>query len=77
VTALGGTNADGTHFLIPVAEAIDFITTGRFAFYIEQSGTTRTEIRVVRPKNGRPYLRTVADGSSPNNLDQMPEGSHV
>ncbi|GAA2710431.1 DUF3892 domain-containing protein [Micromonospora olivasterospora] len=76
VTALGGTNADGSHFLIPVAEAIDFITTGRFAFYIEQPGAKRTEIRVVRPKNGRPYLRTVADGSSPNNLDSMPECRH-
>lgn len=77
VTALGGTNADGSHFLIPVSEAIDFITTGRFAFYIEQPGSSRTEIRVVRPRNGRPYLRTVADGSAPNNLDSMPECAHA
>ncbi|MFI0793747.1 DUF3892 domain-containing protein [Micromonospora rubida] len=32
---------------------------------------------MVRPRNGRPYLRTVADGSAPNNLDSMPECAHA
>ncbi|MEV5767690.1 DUF3892 domain-containing protein [Micromonospora sp. NPDC052213] len=38
---------------------------------------TVTAWEEVRPKRGRPYLRTVADDASPNNLDSLPECQHV
>ncbi|MEH0972628.1 DUF3892 domain-containing protein [Micromonospora sp. CPCC 205546] len=75
--AVGGYNGDGSHFLIPVLEAIELMGSGRFAFFVQEPGTQRTAIRVVRPKRGRPYLRTVADDTSPNNLDNLPECDHV
>ncbi|MFG2099750.1 DUF3892 domain-containing protein [Micromonospora echinaurantiaca] len=74
---LGGQNGDGSHFLIPVPEAIELIGSGRFAFFVQEPGTARTAIRVIRPRTGRPYLRTVADDASPNNLDSLPECNHV
>jgi len=37
------------------------------------SGAARAEVGVVRPDNGRPYLRTYADGKWNNNLLSLPE----
>ncbi|MEH0981862.1 DUF3892 domain-containing protein [Micromonospora sp. CPCC 205556] len=75
--ALGGYNADGTHFLIPVPDAIQLMGSGRFAFFVQEPGAARAALRVVRPRHGRPYLRTAADDASPNNLDSLRECAHV
>ncbi|MGW5672559.1 DUF3892 domain-containing protein [Micromonospora sp. NPDC003776] len=77
VVAVGGFNGDGTHFLIPVPEAIELMTSGRFAFYVEEPGTSRTPVRVIRPRQGRPYLRTAPDAASPNNLDNLRRCTHA
>lgn len=36
------------------------------------SGAHRTEVGVVRPNDGQPYLRTYADGQWNNNLLSLP-----
>lgn len=36
------------------------------------SGAGRSEVGVVRPQNGQPYLRTYADGQWNNNLLPLP-----
>lgn len=36
------------------------------------SGPGRASVETVHPSNGRPYLRTVADGRTSNNLVNLP-----
>jgi hypothetical protein len=71
--AIGGTNADGSQFVIPVQDAANLLDSSRFAFYVEQPGAGRVWLRVVRPLNRAAYLRSEADSMAPNNLDNLPE----
>lgn len=53
------------------ADAIKDIEAGSHAYYVPwKSG--RTEIRVVNGQNGK-YLRTDRDGTTNNNLDDLPD----
>lgn len=53
------------------ADAINDIETGLHTYYVPwKSG--RTDIHVVDGPNGK-YLRTSRDGSSKNNLDELPD----
>jgi hypothetical protein len=70
---VGGTNADGSHFLIPVEQAARLQESGRFAFFIEQPGAQRRDVHVITMKNGKKYLRTPHDKIAPNNLTALPE----
>jgi hypothetical protein len=70
---VGGTNADGSHFLIPVEQAARLQESGRFAFFIEQAGAQRRDVHVITMKNGKKYLRTPHDKIAPNNLTALPE----
>ena len=36
------------------------------------TGTNRSEVGVIRPQHGQPYLRTYADGDWNNNLLSLP-----
>jgi len=73
VIALGGLNADQTHFLLPEAQMIQLQESGRFAFFVDRvPGHPPVFTTIVRTANGGKYLRTVADRQSPNNLAKLP-----
>ncbi len=79
IDAVEGLNPDGSTFLLPASQVMAHIESGRFAFYVGGAGNVRVYLRIVRRRNGRRYLRTVADNASPNNLGQLPtyEGRRV
>ena len=53
------------------ADAISDIDNRVHTYYVNAAGA-RTDIHVVNDPDGK-YLRTDADGSSPNNLDNLPD----
>jgi len=54
------------------ADAIRDIDNGLHTYYVHQAGTSRTNITVVNGATGK-YLRSTADASSKNNLDNLPD----
>ena len=54
------------------AEAISDIETGVHRYFVPWSDGSRTPIRVVNGPMGK-YLRTDKDGTSKNNLDDLPD----
>lgn len=72
IDAIEVRNADSSTVLLPASQAMVHIESGRFAFYVEGQGNARVYLRIVRRRNGRRYLRTVADRASPNNLGRLP-----
>lgn len=74
IVAVGGPNLgsdERSRFLLPVAEVVRLIESGRFQFYVQEHGQ-RVAVRVIAPKNARKYLRTLADRKDPNNLELLP-----
>jgi hypothetical protein len=53
------------------ASAISDIENDRHAYYVK-SGETETDVHVVDGPTGK-YLRTTADSTSDNNLDNLPD----
>ncbi|MEO9630723.1 MULTISPECIES: DUF3892 domain-containing protein [Alphaproteobacteria] len=53
------------------ADAINDIEKGLHTYYVQQAGTSRVDITVVNGNTGK-YLRSTADSSSENNLDNLP-----
>ncbi len=51
-------------------KAIQDIESGDYAYYV-RTGTTKTYVHVVEGPSGK-YLRTTADTSSEDNLDNLP-----
>ncbi|MEQ8283762.1 MAG: DUF3892 domain-containing protein [Parvibaculum sp.] len=52
-------------------EAINYIETGEWSFYVSVGG--KSVWVIVASRNGRKYLKTEADGDAPNNLLSLPE----
>jgi hypothetical protein len=73
IVAVGGTNPNGSRFLIPVAEAAALQESGRFSFFVQEPGAPKVDVRVIKPRRGGPYLRTVIDRRDPNNLARLRE----
>jgi Protein of unknown function (DUF3892) len=74
ILALGGLNPDGSHFLIPVAQAVQLQESGRFIFFVDRvPGKPPVFTKVIHTKRGVKYLRTTADSKSPNNLVKLPK----
>lgn len=71
IESIGGTNPDGTHWRLSLAEAIADIETGRRSFYVEAGGQ-RVRV-IISVHEARKYLKTEADGYSPDNLLSLPE----
>jgi hypothetical protein len=54
------------------AMAIGDIEGGRHRYYVAGSGSTEVNIHVVKGDTGK-YLRTDPDGSTIDNLDELPD----
>jgi len=73
IAAIGGRNSDGTRWSMSEDDAIRVIEARKDDFYVSVNG--RTVDVVVATHNGRKYLKTTADGYSPDNLLSLPECS--
>jgi len=71
IQSIGGLNRDGSHWLLTLDKAIVGIIEGRYTFYV-QVGPRSVNVKVAEHE-GRKYLKTEADGYSPDNLLSLPE----
>jgi D-arabinono-1,4-lactone oxidase/Protein of unknown function (DUF3892) len=66
-------NAEAAWSPVPVATAIEEITSGRAVYFTLAAGSdSPTVIRVVRTGPGTGYLRTAASDARDDNLDELP-----
>lgn len=72
VTHIGGTNPDGTHWLLRQSDAIAAIKHGRWRFFVESTGGRRTGLTVAAHL-GREYLKAEGDGVQPDALLSLAE----
>lgn len=66
ISAIGGTNSDGTPWSITEDAAIKAIEGQKEEFFVSVN-RKKVDI-IVETYKGRKYLKTIADGYSPNNL---------
>lgn len=71
IEGIGGSNHDGTRWRLTLAEAIADIETGRRTLFVE-AGAQRVRV-IIAVHEGRKYLKTEADGYSPDNLLSLPQ----
>ena len=69
---LGGVNPDGARWKISQQQAIDYIETNKFSFYVVVN-SLRTNVIVAKSQYGHKYLKTEADSEGVNNLLSLPE----
>ena len=75
IEAIGGTNPDGSVWRLPIDTAVQMAESGRYWFHVTAAvGGVERDIDIVvrRAGSGRKYLRTVADETTTNNLEQLP-----
>lgn len=67
-------NYDGNLMPIPVADVIEGIRCGRFAYYVSPEGNKRQPLRVARSPYNKFYLKTDLDRQEPKTLLALPDG---
>lgn len=77
VTHIGGELSSGDRWQISVEEAIDGITTGRFAFTITREDNEPEQLKVEQHPLYGPVLKSVLDGQQPQALMTMPEAKPI
>jgi hypothetical protein len=70
ITHVGGFGT--SHWKLPVDDAIGMIERGEWQFYVAHPSGGIVGV-VVASKNGHKYLKTIADGDTPDNLLSLPE----
>ena len=64
---IGGRNPDGKRWSLTQKQAIDGIDSGKWDFYVVAAGR-HVKVIVATSRYGNKYIKTEADGDSPNNL---------
>lgn len=72
ISYIGGVNPDGTRWRMSEEDAIRTIKAGTYSFYVERPAGHRIDV-MIASRLGRDYLKTRADGESPDNLLSLPE----
>jgi hypothetical protein len=72
ITNIGGKNSDGNSWSITQSDAIGGIETGKWQFYVTNSGNL-VNVIVATSRFGHKYIKTTNDGEHPNNLLSLPE----
>jgi hypothetical protein len=68
---VGGTNLDGSLWYLDEDAAIAGVEAGKWRFWTTGGG--KSVWVIVATHNGRKYLKTVADGITPDNLLSLPQ----
>lgn len=69
---IGGLNPDGTRWKVSQPDAVKYIETGEFQFFV-RVGYRDVDVIVAVSPYGNKYIKTEADGEHPNNLLSLPE----
>lgn len=73
IQAIGGVNGNGSRWKMSQPEAILSIERGEYAFYVERPFGHRVNVIVAVSRYGNKYLKTEADGDTPDNLLSLPD----
>ncbi len=72
ISHIGGVNPDGKRWKLSEDDAIKAIENGTDQFYVSVGGRT-VDVIVANHEGRRKYLKTTADGYSPDNLLSLGE----
>lgn len=67
IRAVGGVNPNGSNWKLTQEEAIEAIEDGKYEFYVNRGGRL-AKVVVAKSQWGNKYIKTEADGETPDNL---------
>jgi hypothetical protein len=72
IKSIGGRNNDNTIWKLSQEDAINGFVTKKWSFYVRRGGST-VNVVVAKSRFDHLYLKTEADGESPDNLLSLPK----